>query len=66
MIKARKRVKSFTFFLMALFFTAMLGLNAYNIISGNAMYNLSQADSMLANILGGNNSFFTQILTELC
>ena len=66
MIKARKRVKSLTFFLMALFFTAMLGLNAYNIISGNAMYNLSQADSMLANILGGNNTFFTQILTELC
>ena len=65
MIKARKRVKSLTFFLMALFFTAMLGLNAYNIISGNAMYNLSQADSMLANILGGNNTFFTELCSQL-
>ncbi len=64
-IKARKRVKSPAFFLMALFFTAMLVLNAYNIISGNAMYNLSQADVMLANILGGNNNFATQLLTEL-
>ena len=66
MVKARKRVKSVTFFLMALTFTAMFALNVYNIYCGNALRNITDSESMLANILGGNNTFFTQILTELC
>ena len=64
MIRARKRVKSFSFFMMALFFTAMLAANAWNIISGNSFYNLSQADTMLENILGGTNTFATQAVSE--
>lgn len=65
MVRSRKRVKSFLFFMMALTFTAMVATNVYNLISGNALYNLSQADAMLENILGGTNSFATQTLSEL-
>ena len=66
MVRARKRVKSVTFFLMALTFTAMLAVNVYNIYSGNALRNINDADVMLANILGttGTN-FFTQMIMEL-
>ena len=66
MVRARKRVKSIGFWLMALTFTAMLGLNVYNIYSGNALRNIMDSDVMLANILSrtGTN-FFTQMLTEL-
>ena len=66
MVRARKRVKSVTFFLMALTFTAMFALNVYNIYCGNAMRNITESESMLANILSGTGTnFFTQILTEL-
>lgn len=66
MVKARKRVKSVTFFLMALTFTAMFALNVYNIYCGNALRNITDSESMLANILSGTGTnFFTQMLTEL-
>ena len=66
MVKARKRVKSVTFFLMALSFTAMFALNVYNIYCGNALRNITDSESMLANILSGTGTnFFTQMLTEL-
>ena len=66
MVRARKRVKSVTFFLMALCFTAMLGLNVYNIFCGNALRNITESETMLANILSGTGTnFFTQMLTEL-
>lgn len=66
MVRARKRVKSLTFFLMTLSFTAMLALNAYNIYCGNAMRNIRDADSMLANILGGSGrGFLAQMISEL-
>ncbi len=66
MVRARKRVKSVTFFLMALAFTAMLALNAYNIFCGNALRNIMESDVMLANILSGaGTNFFTQTVTEL-
>ena len=66
MVKARKRVKSVTFFLMALAFTAMFALNVYNIYCGNALRNITDSESMLANILSGTGTnFFTQMLTEL-
>jgi hypothetical protein len=53
MVRARKRVKSVSFFLMSLSFTAMLALNVYNIYCCNALRNIKEADTMLANILGG-------------
>ena len=66
MVRARKRVKSVSFFLMSLFFTAMLGLNVYNIYCGNALRNIKEADTMLANILGGTGrNFITQMISEL-
>ena len=66
MVRARKRVKSVTFFLMALAFTAMFALNVYNIYCGNALRNITESDVMLANILSGTGTnFFTQMLTEL-
>ena len=66
MVRARKRVKSVTFFLTALTFTAMLALNVYNIYCGNALRNIMESDTMLANILSGTETnFFTQMLTEL-
>ncbi len=66
MVKARKRVKSVTFFLMAFTFTAMFALNVYNIYCGNALRNITESESMLTNILAGTGTnFFTQILTEL-
>ncbi len=66
MVRARKRVKSVTFFLMALTFTAMLAVNAYNIYCGNALRNIMESDTMLANILSGTGTnFFTQMVTEL-
>ncbi len=66
MVRARKRVKSVTFCLMAIAFTAMLALNAYNIYCGNALRNITESESMLANILSGTGTnFFTQMLTEL-
>lgn len=66
MVRARKRVKSLTFFLMALTFTAMFALNVYNIYCGNALRNIKESDVMLANILSGaGTNFFTQMLTEL-
>ena len=66
MVKARKRVKSVTFFLMALAFTAMFALNIYNIYCGNALRNIMDSDTMLANILAGTGTnFFTQMSTEL-
>ncbi len=66
MVRARKRVKSVTFFLMALTFTAMLATNAYNIYCGNALRNILESDTMLANILSGTGTnFFTQMVTEL-
>ncbi len=66
MVRARKRVKSVTFFLMALTFTAMLGLNVYNMYCGNALRNIMESDTMLANILAGTGTnFFTQMVTEL-
>ncbi len=66
MVRARKRVKSVTFFLMALTFTAMLAINAYNIYCGNALRNILESDTMLANVLSGTGTnFFTQMITEL-
>ena len=66
MVRARKRVKSVSFVLMALTFTLMLGLNVYNIYCGNALRNITESDTMLANILSGTGTnFFTQMLTEL-
>ncbi len=66
MVRARKRVKSVTFFLMSLSFTAMLALNVYNIYCGNALRNIKDANAMLDHILGGSGrSFFTQMLSEL-
>ena len=66
MVKARKRVKSVSFVLMALAFTAMLALNVYNIYCGNALRNITDSKTMLANILSGTDAnFFTQMLTEL-
>ncbi len=66
MVKARKRVKSVTFFLMAFTFTAMFALNVYNIYCGNALRNITESESMLTNILAGTGTnFFTQMLTEL-
>ncbi len=66
MVRARKRVKSLTFFLMTLSFTAMLGLNVYNIYCGNALRNLKESDVMLNNILSGaGRNFFTQMISEL-
>ena len=66
MVRARKRVKSVSFFLMSLSFTAMLVLNVYNIYCGNALRNIKEADTMLANILGGTGrSFITQMISEL-
>ena len=51
---------------MSLFFTAMLGLNVYNIYCGNALRNIKEADTMLANILGGTGrNFITQMISEL-
>ena len=66
MVRARKRVKSVSFFLMSLSFTAMLVLNVYNIYCGNALRNIKEADTMLANIFGGTGrSFITQMISEL-
>ena len=66
MVRARKRVKSVTFFLMALAFTGMLALNVYNIFCGNWLRNITDSESMLANILAGTGTnFFTQMSTEL-
>jgi hypothetical protein len=51
---------------MSLSFTAMLVLNVYNMYCGNAMRNIKEADTMLANILGGSSrSFITQMISEL-
>ena len=65
MVRARKRVKSVTFFLMALTFTAMFALNVYNIYCGNALRNINESEARLASILSGaGTNFFTQMLTE--
>ncbi len=64
-VRARKMVRSFLFVLLAFFFSLMVVSNIYNILSGNALYNLSQADTMLAGILGGGeNSFMIQMISE--
>lgn len=52
MVRARKRVKSPLFLLATLFSTLMVGLNFFNIYSGNALYNIMQSDAMLTDLIG--------------
>ena len=73
LFRSRKMVRGFLFFLMTLFFTAMVAVNFCNLALpgvmdpkvSNAYYNLSNLDSSLAGVLGSSNGFATQLLTEL-
>lgn len=73
LFRSRKMVKGFFFFLMALSFTAMLAMNFWNCALpgtmdpsiSNAQYNLNNASTYLASILGGANGFGVQLLSEL-
>ncbi len=73
LFRSRKMVRGFLFFLMTLFFTAMVAVNFCNLALpgamdpkvSNAYYNLSNLDSSLEGVLGSSNGFATQLLTEL-
>ena len=73
LFRSRKMVRGFLFFLMTLFFTAMVAVNFCNLALpgamdpkvSNAYYNLSNLDSSLEGVLGSSNGFATQLITEL-
>lgn len=64
MVRSRKRVKSILFFLVALFATAMVFLNAFNILTGNAYTNISEAESLLTGVIGQPANIWIQLLVE--
>lgn len=74
LLTSRRMVKGFLFFMMTLFFTAMVAANMCNLALpstldpsvSNAYLNLSNADTAVQAVLGSSvNGFAAQLVTEL-